>query len=75
MGKCTLCGSCVKLCPVDNVVMENNKITFKDKCVRCFACIQWCPTGAIEFGRLKINEKVHYINPHIKMSEIIEIHQ
>jgi ferredoxin len=49
--KCSSCGVCVPLCPVD--ALEIDKKTFevkfnKEKCIACELCIQVCPTKAIK---------------------------
>ncbi len=43
---CIKCGKCVKICPKNNIVL-NNKIKFKLKCMMCMACIYKCPVKAI----------------------------
>ncbi len=46
--KCIRCGKCYKLCPVDNIEMENYP-EFLDRCQLCLRCISFCPTEAIRF--------------------------
>jgi ferredoxin len=45
---CIGCGKCVKICPHDAIVMENNLayISF-EKCKLCRKCVEECPTNAI----------------------------
>lgn len=47
---CTLCGLCVRLCPVRALRVENGKLE-KDSalCMACAACISACPTRAQRF--------------------------
>ncbi|MDY6964353.1 MAG: DUF362 domain-containing protein [Halobacteriota archaeon] len=52
--KCDICGTCVKMCPVDpksvNWHTGDKKIppTYKyDRCIRCYCCQELCPEGAI----------------------------
>jgi NAD-dependent dihydropyrimidine dehydrogenase PreA subunit len=45
-AKCSRCQSCVELCPVGNISMEDYPI-FIDRCQQCMRCISFCPTGAI----------------------------
>lgn len=49
--KCTQCGVCVSLCPVNALKVDKKtaKIVFdEDKCVVCGLCIDACPTTAME---------------------------
>lgn len=48
--KCTKCGKCVKLCPVNAITITEEEIKIeRKKCqeVRCFKCMDICPEGAI----------------------------
>ena len=45
--KCTGCGTCSKICPVQNIKLNNQKPSWLHHCERCMACIQWCPQEAI----------------------------
>ena len=49
--KCTKCGICVDLCPVDvyygSKEQEVPTITYGEDCFFCCACILECPTGTI----------------------------
>ena len=48
-GKCTGCGSCVDVCPVEAIVVENDKAKVDaDTCVDCGTCVDECPEEAIE---------------------------
>ncbi len=55
--KCMKCGLCKKLCPTNNIKM-NDFPQFNKKCELCMRCISFCPTKAItilgkEFIRYK----------------------
>jgi ferredoxin/flavodoxin len=45
--KCTSCGVCAKVCPRENVTLEDGKPTWHHDCEMCNACIAWCPQVAI----------------------------
>ena len=52
--KCTVCGTCVKMCPVQPKAVDwhrgekSRPPTYKyDRCIRCFCCQEICPEGAI----------------------------
>jgi ferredoxin/flavodoxin len=68
--KCNLCGTCRNICPVDNIIIENKSIKWKNNCEKCLACIQWCPKQAIQFDKDTIN-RTRYHHPDITLSEMI----
>ena len=67
---CTSCGSCEKVCPVDNIKLENGKPTWLHHCEQCVACLQYCPAEAIQFGKTTKGRR-RYQCPQIKVEEII----
>ncbi len=68
--KCTGCGLCTKVCPVDNIILDDQHPVWLHSCERCLACIQWCPSEAIEYGSKTIGRR-RYRNPNIKVEDII----
>ena len=68
---CTHCGICEKVCPVNDIKVSEDSVTFGKNCAQCFACIHWCPQRAIKFGFMKINDKTHYTNPRINVGDVI----
>lgn len=50
--QCIGCGKCVKLCPLNNIELENGKPVWSENCTHCMACIGNCPTQAIEYGTI-----------------------
>lgn len=49
--KCLSCGRCEKLCPMNNIKMQDGKPVWDKNCTHCMACISYCPTEAIEYGK------------------------
>lgn len=47
--KCTGCGACVDICPVEAVTLVDG-VAFvnRNDCSECGACEAECPTGAIQ---------------------------
>ena len=69
-SKCTFCGICSKICPVNNIKIENKSITWKGNCEKCLACIQWCPLTAIQFGNKTLTRK-RYHHPDVSIKEMM----
>lgn len=51
--RCTMCGTCINLCPVDALSAENMEGN-SDICVSCMRCVKYCRTGARSFANEKI---------------------
>lgn len=48
-SQCTGCGTCIRNCGSDAIVMKNNKAEIiNDKCTGCAMCIAVCPVGAVK---------------------------
>jgi polyferredoxin len=48
--KCTECGACVKVCPMDIRIPEyikNGQRVLSTECIFCLECINACPKGAL----------------------------
>lgn len=59
---CNNCGKCKKICPMDNIEINDGKITWKHNCMQCLACINSCPYKAIQYGKSTV-KRDRYINP------------
>ncbi len=47
-SKCTGCGACVDVCPVQAISLVNGKaVVDKETCIDCAACTSECPSEAI----------------------------
>jgi ferredoxin/flavodoxin len=67
--KCTGCGLCVKVCPVDNIELVEKKPVWQHHCQNCLACYNFCPFRAIRSGIAAKN--YFYRHPDINTKEII----
>jgi len=45
--KCTACGACVDVCPVDAITIEDKAVVDEDTCIDCGTCVDECPVEAI----------------------------
>ena len=68
--KCTACGTCVRVCPRANIMLQSKKPIFSDNCEFCHACIQWCPEFAITHPNFEPDKK-QYRNTNVKLNELI----
>jgi len=68
-NNCNGCKTCEKVCPVDNIKVENTPI-FNNNCQQCMACIHNCPNRAISVKKEK--NKTRFINQNITLKEIID---
>lgn len=50
--KCTSCGTCVRLCPVQAIDENNPRRTNETLCISCAKCIYVCPEKSRRFGGL-----------------------
>lgn len=73
INKCIGCGQCVKVCPVDNIILDEGKPIFSNKCVDCLACVRWCPKYALKNGSRGASASKNYTNPNIKVQELFNL--
>jgi uncharacterized protein (DUF362 family)/NAD-dependent dihydropyrimidine dehydrogenase PreA subunit len=67
--KCTVCGTCVKVCPVEPKAVDWAQGTSAkhgkppvhdyDICIRCYCCQEMCPDGAIDVETPALGRLVH----------------
>lgn len=68
---CIGCGKCEKLCPLNNITLQNARPVWGSNCTQCMACICYCPTRAIEYGK-KSAGKPRY---HSKNCKIVSLYR
>ena len=68
--KCTGCKICQKICPAQNIKMNDGKPAWQHQCEQCFACIQWCPEEAIQYGKGTTRKK-RYHHPEITLKDML----
>ena len=69
-GACKGCGTCVSLCPRNNIRMEQGQPVWGDDCEMCHACIQWCPHEAVEYGDIT-KGLPRYRNANITLEDML----
>ncbi len=67
---CTACGICVRVCPAQNVTLQEGRPLWHHQCEQCFACLQWCPAEAIQYGR-KTPGYERYHHPEILLEDVL----
>ncbi len=48
-NRCTGCGICAKVCPTQNISLQEKHPVWHHHCHGCNACVAYCPTKAIQF--------------------------
>lgn len=66
-GNCDGCGSCIKLCPMNNIVIDNGKAKLLDECIHCLTCFSFCPKNAINS-----NYKKKVLMEGVKLEELFK---
>jgi len=66
--KCNGCGTCIKICPVNNIKIIDKRPEFQHRCEICFACDEWCPSKAIHHWSRQYNVKYHH--PEVGVSDM-----
>ncbi len=62
--KCTKCGICVKICPVQNFTIPDYPVP-GNKCELCVRCVSYCPEQALSLGNYGLQYKA------VKLKDII----
>jgi ferredoxin/flavodoxin len=69
-SNCNSCGICAKVCPTDNIKLNNGRPEWKsENCQKCLACLHLCSKKSIEYGN-KTRKRSRYKNQYIKIEEL-----
>ncbi|GBR75842.1 hypothetical protein NO2_0474 [Candidatus Termititenax persephonae] len=66
---CKACGICARICPVENIYIQNGQPRWLYRCEHCLACLHWCPDSAIQWGR-KTKGRRRYHHPAVNIRDI-----
>jgi ferredoxin/flavodoxin len=64
--KCVRCGTCVSVCPMNNIEIVDDNVTWNHNCEVCLACIHWCPQNAIQHWSTQGIPRYHHPNITLK---------
>lgn len=57
---CIGCGSCVKICPMGNLSIQDGKAVSAGRCTMCYRCVSTCPKQALTLLGKQIYEQCRY---------------
>ena len=52
--KCLGCTSCVAVCPVNAISLDESMPVIDEKCIACGYCLAMCPVGGLTMNRERI---------------------
>ena len=67
--QCTRCGTCAGVCPVQNIVLVDEKPEWQHHCELCMACLNLCPVKAIQWTE-KTKGRGRYRHPDLKIADM-----
>ncbi len=65
LEQCSMCGACVRVCPVANIELTEEGPRWQHRCEQCLACLHWCPVEAIQLGSQTLNRR-RYHHPRFR---------
>jgi ferredoxin/flavodoxin len=66
---CTSCGICARVCPRENVTLENGRPAWHHDCEFCYACMAFCPQNAITMNGQAPNTPAHH--PDVSLNDVL----
>ena len=66
---CTSCGICVRVCPRENITLENGRPVWHHDCEFCYACTAWCPQNAVTLNGIPPSVPAHH--PDVTLDEML----
>lgn len=62
---CIACGLCERLCPLNNITLQEKRPVWGGSCTHCMACIANCPKEAIEYGTITQGKERYQLKKHL----------
>lgn len=69
--KCSGCGVCAALCPLDNICVTWGKAVHNTECTVCLACLHWCPNNAVYIDQDGFRTLRQYHHPEVTLKELL----
>ena len=70
--KCIGCNTCVRVCPMNNISLTDEKAQTGDNCTVCLACVHACPQQAFKTNGHETLKERQYRHPDIKLKDLIK---
>ncbi|MDB0439032.1 EFR1 family ferrodoxin [Clostridioides difficile] len=67
---CNGCGTCKRVCPLENISIVDRKPKWGNECERCLACFHWCPKEAINIKKSFLTDRKKYHHPDVTVKDI-----
>lgn len=68
-SECVGCGTCEKVCPLNNIKMIDQKPHWGKDCSSCLACFHWCPKRAVN-GGIMLRKRERYHHPEVSVLDM-----
>lgn len=68
-SECNCCGICEKVCPLNNIRIENKRPQWGKDCSSCLACYHWCPQKAVT-GGIMLRKRSRYHHPEVSVLDM-----
>ncbi len=73
-SSCTLCGTCVSVCPTGSVSMDSKVELESSSCIFCCACIKNCPENALIIDAAPLKEKRQWLHENYSLRKAPELY-
>ncbi len=67
--KCVGCGLCSRICPQQNITMQDNRAVVGENCTICLRCVHFCPHQALELSAGETKKEFQYHHPDIRVQD------